>query len=324
MSETNKPNICAFKRECQQCVKVTLDDRPSMCEAIQCPTFLPCPECGNNRTLYEKDGKKACKQCLKLEPGEVKRLLAERNAQIASGQMTILSTGKSGPGTQPPPAISRTLSITAPGTPPEELSVAERFYYETRWTDFKGHYRNPAAYYICHLMILQEVHTNYLSQKQINARGELAADISRELSLSVEMMKKLNEQLPEREAEEVMDDEKSLAMIYDRYTNSKKRRGVAGVSRFFRTDTEFLAPNLTFPIDPAEIIERCGGKLVSHEDMLKRLSLSRLTVEGKTENEVLAFFGFRLHEEFAMGHDVQVPDEDDIEPEVEPTDGTPT
>lgn len=284
---------CIFKQVCRTCNKVDVIDRPSVCEAMECPDYIPCPKCGQNRTLHQlQDGSKVCKKCAETSKVGIKSQIKVAAEMQSSGIVAISS-----------PDATKVIkaTITPPGTPPPELSEAEKEYYNRRWEDYKGYYRNPSAYHVCHMLILIEIHINYLNTKLINSRGELQAETSRDIQVALNMKKLLNDQLPEKEAEDVMDDEKAIAMIYENYIKEKKLRTLGVVSRVFRKDTLALAPKMTFEINPNELLERCGFSVVEIERVLPKI---KEFASEKTPEEILEFFGFHLDEKYAMDYEV--------------------
>ena len=316
MSQDRQLNICGFKKVCIACTKVALDNRPSFCEALECEEYKPCPGCKMNRTLHEHNNQTLCKQCHATSEKLANKLLKEKTAAITAGQQTI-STGTNSEGTDAafgipsPTPKSRVVDMTPPGVPPPQLTDGERKYYEQRWLEFKGYYRNPAAYFVCHTMILEEIHLTYLNQKQIECRGEMQAAIANERSASLGMLSLLNKQLPEKESEDVADDEKSIGMIYQRYIELKGKRTLKGVSRVFTDEALALAPSMTFPIDPVDLLERCGYKIVDPKTILDHITFDDKIAGSKTQKEILEFFGFRLDEKFAMPYGDVVQDPED-------------
>lgn len=297
---------------CRNCKKTKIEDRPTVCSAIECEDFQPCPQCGLNRTLHDTVNRgRLCKVCVGITKAQVPKAIKELEGVIFSGEedqkASDASTGIN---------IRGIGKITTPGTPPPDLDDQEKEYYMNRWREYEGYYRNPSAYYNVHQLILLEIHSSYLNNKLISSRGELQSELSRELQVTVNLRKVVSDQLPEKEAEDVMDDEKSLAVIYEKYKEEKKLRSVGPVSRVFRRDTLALAPHLYFEINPKELLERCGFKVVDIEKILPRIQ--EFTAEQKkTPEQILEFFGFNLTEEFAMStkeRGVEL-SEDDFDPE---------
>lgn len=292
-------NVCQFKQVCIHCTKTQPDDRPHLCIAIQCEDYKVCPKCGMNRTLHEThDGQKLCKKCFggyaKLGTRSSKAEIKDREE---SGVAMIHTASDNIHGVE-----IRQITVTPPGIPPPELNQDEKDYYNKRWNEYKGYYRNPKAYFICHQMILEELNLNYLAAKILCSRGEAESAFVRERQHSINTLRLLNEQLPDKEAEDVQDDEKSLAMIYDAYCREKQKRSVNGVSRILSQEAIALAPRLEFPIDPSELLKRCGFKIEEVSDVLSRIENIPL---DKEPVDILEFFGFQIKEEYALPYEVQ-------------------
>lgn len=302
MSE--KKNPCTFKPVCRSCNKVEVGDRPQLCEAMACKDYQPCPGCGMNRTLHDSINKGTlCKICLKTSKIGIQTEIKETAEAISNG--ASVSTGNMGV------KVRGLHSLSIPGVAPDDLEDEEKEYYDKRWAEYHGYYRNPAAYYNCHQLILLEIHSSYLNRSLIGSRGELQKDLSRDLQVTIALRKMVQDQLPDKEAEDVMDDEKSLAMIYDTYRKEKGLRSLGPVSRVFRRDTVAIAPYLEFPLDPRVLLTNCGFKVVEVDKVVERIK--DIPLEGKTPEEVLKFFGFELDEKYAMPTNTQ--DLDDFDPE---------
>lgn len=284
-----KKGICDFKKVCNSCTKAEVSERPSMCILLQCPHYTRCSICGMNRKLNDAGLCLDCSGQSKVSqnaiPGKARR---EANAKVPS-----LLQEEDGVIT------SRPVTLTEPGTPPLELQVLEKSYYQKRWKEYKGYYRNPAAYFICHMMILEEINLTFMNSRMLETRGELQHQYASERQRSITVLKLLKEQLPEREMEEVMDDEKAIASIYEAYIQEKQVRYAGGVARLLSPEAIALAPALTFPLDPRELLTRCGFDIVNIEQALEKIDFQEIATE-KTPEEVLEFFGFYLREEYAM------------------------
>jgi len=304
----NNPNVCAFKKECRGCNKVALEDRPVMCAAIKCPIFEPCPNCHNNRTLHEVDGVKLCKKCFELSPNLLKKLMAQREAEISSGNLTMPPAGGAG--------SPRIITMSLPGIAPDGLEPYEKDYYNKRWEQYEGHYRNPSAYFTCHAIILEEIRANYLLRKRIDLRGEAEAENRVEYTSCMATLDVLTKRLPEKEAEDVMDDEKTLAVIYEKYSKETAKRRTAGVSRIFTNEAIVLDPALDFPVNPRAILERLGYKIASFTELLEKIVLDGDIKKKMGPKELLEFFGFRLDEEYALPFDHPGSDAEEVTAEL--------
>lgn len=299
MAEIKNP--CTHKRVCRDCNKVAVNERPLGCSAIKCEDYKPCPGCGLNKTLHVALNRgELCSNCVSAPVinKEVKSMVSKTE----DGKLNLDKANIPG----------LVHSITLPGVCPDALQEHEKEYYRERWDEYKGYYRNPAAFFNCHQLILMEIHSQYLNDQLMQARGELHQTLSRDLQVMTNLRKLVTDQLPDREAADVMDDEKSLSVIYDNYVKEKKTRSLGPVSRIFRRDTLALAPNLFFPIDPKLLLEQCGFKLIDIERVLPKI---KEFAGEKTPEEILEFFGFNLHEEFAIAGAVH--DIDDFDPEAD-------
>lgn len=270
-----------------------------MCMALKCEHYKPCPGCQQNRSLHPVNGKLLCKKCIGSNPDLLKNFYKSESGKVIPTD-TASRASNTADNTQTSAQNSRKFSVTPPGTPPIELSSSERTYYETRWNEYKGYYRDPAAYFACHMMILIEVNIQYLQGLMIVSRGESQGTYLKEVNYCLGMLKNLKNQLPEKESQEVMDDEKSMAYIYDSYTAEAKRSTVGGVARVFSSQALALAPNLIFPLDPRNLLLRCGFKEIQFSEILNRVSQAPIE---RTPEEVLRFFGFTIQEEYAMKHE---------------------
>lgn len=280
-------NPCRFKAVCHKCKKVDQEDRPNLCVALRCPEYLPCPDCGMNRTLHSSEtGRSLCKECWKKFPTELATMLAGKK----EGDQREVSTGNS---------QVKKVTITPPGTPPPEFTEDEKGYYRTRWQDYEGHFRNPVAVFNCHMLIIEEINLLHINSDILKNRGELQYERMKERDASVRVMESLTKLLPERESEEIMDDEKSLAMIYESYVQEKGLRQVGKISRLLTPEAIALAPVLPFPIDPKELLQRYGYTLAEAEEAAKGV----LDYTKLTSDQLLEFFGFRINEEYALPPD---------------------
>lgn len=296
-------NPCRFKKVCKNCLKVGVDERPHMCIAIKCADYIICPKCKRNKTIPE--GREFCYECLGIsKSAEIKRRVAE----LSNGNVSM-SSGVSG---------IRVVDgkITPPGTPPPGLNEDEILYYKSRWDDYKGYYRDPSAYFVCHLIILEEINITHLTDRLLATQLERQADIAKAHHTCVNTMKLLKDQLPDREAEEEMDDDKTIAAIYDDYCKEKKVRSIGGVSRLLSPEALALAPQLLFKIDPRTLLKRCGYKEIDIESVVE--FINEIPEESKPSPEaLLEFFGFKLKDEYALEYDSPLVDNINIEEEEE-------
>jgi hypothetical protein len=286
-------NICTFKKVCNSCTKADLADRPSMCILIKCPYYKLCSLCGNNRKLNDRGLCIDCSGESKVGQNAIPSQARKAAAKAVSTGETNITREENGV------LVAHSVSITEPGVPPPELQGREVTYYQKRWSEYKGYYRNPAAYFICHMMILEEINLAFMNSRMLETRGELQQQYASERQRSITVLKLLKEQLPEREMEEVMDDEKAIASIYETYLQEKQIRYMGGVARLLSPGAIALAPSLTFPLDPRELLTRCGFDIVDIEQALEKIDYQPIAKE-RTPEEVLEFLGFFLKEEYAM------------------------
>lgn len=295
-------NPCIFKKVCKKCLKVQVDERPVMCEALKCEYYTPCSKCSKNRKLTEI-GK--CNVCSGISPQDSARLrneaIKERKESIELGRVPIAG-------------VTINTKITSPGTPPQGLNSGQVEYYKSRWNDYKGYYRDPSAYFVCHLIILEEINISSLTDKMLETALERRADIGRSVTASISTMKMLKDQLPDREAEEEMDENKTIAAIYDAWLQEKKFRTKSGVSRILSPEAIALAPELTFKIDPHKLLERCGFKEIQIENAIDLIEQIPEDIQDSPES-ILEFFGFKLRDEYALEYDNPLVENINPEPE---------
>lgn len=284
-------NPCRFKVACRKCLKVQIAERPNMCAALKCPDFKPCPDCGKNKSLYPETGK--CYPCSGISKADASNL---QYHDIINRKNAVVS------GTAPVAGRQINNRITPPGTPPPGLSEDHVAYYKSRWEDYKGYYRDPSAYFVCHLIILEEINISSLTESLLGTQNERRDTIARALHTSITTMKTLKDQLPDREAEEEMDENKTIAAMYEEYVKNKKSRTINGVSRILSPEAIALAPELTFKIDPRQLLERCGFKEMDIEEAMSLLEKTPEDIQDSPVR-VLEFFGFRLKDEYAMEFD---------------------
>ena len=308
MSTAGTPNICGYKQDCLKCKKVQdLDLRPDLCISIRCKEYDPCPICKQNRTLHETTvGRKLCKVCIEKDPASKAAALEAKKAALSSGNPP------------PPPGMPvRKIGMSLPGTPPSGMEPQETEYYNERWKNFAGYYRNPAAYFTCHTLILEEINLNYLNSQQIEFRGQLSSELKSARSNALHNLKTLMDSLPEKEAEDVADDEKALSMIYESYSRQVKRR-LTGVSRVFTTEALALDPALDFPTNPRALLERAGFTLINMDALIARITIDKKIHESMTPEDFLKALGFRIEEEYAQPFDaamIETPEVSDAEAE---------
>lgn len=308
-------NICDFKKVCKECQFATLEERPGKCITLVCPDYKPCIMCGRNNYVNERQLCVKCQNNKARQKAEARRkeYLAqlEKTKQLVANQLEPELQRQ----IPQPEALSQTnahqqpelkYSITHPGTPPPEMNEEERKFYIERWEQYKGYYHNPAAEFAVHQIIQEEVYISRLTTMSYRMRGEKAEDNVKARETSYRMLSMLKSQLPEKEADELSDHDKSMSVIYDKYVEEKRKRYHGGVSRMLSPDAIALAPNLIHPINPRDILVRMGFGLTSLEDVIEKYEtisakeISELTPERV--EEILRFFGFRLKEQYAMDY----------------------
>ena len=134
---------------------------------------------------------------------------------------------------------------------------------------------------------------NFITEK----RGSDVSLLEKQRTRLIDNLKELRNQLPEKEANDMSDDEKSLAMIYERYCEEKKLMAVGKVSRMITPEALALAPVLTFPLNPQELLVRLGYRQVDAIQACE--SILQVDLPSSTK-KMLEFFGFFLEEKFAM------------------------
>ena len=218
MSKNRGP--CSYKQQCISCKLVPIESRPSLCESMQCEHFTPCVSCSDNKKLINN----TCSRCKRLHQQDRDRRDQLRVSDIEDEipEDSLDTEVDSKYDSIPIPEYKGTLAL--PGTPPESFSPAEKDYYLMMWSKYDNYYRNPTAYPIAHAIIIQQMELNRLIQQIHEASGEYVASLEQKKNKTIESLKKLHDQMPDREAEEISDDEKSIAMIYDSYIEAKKKR----------------------------------------------------------------------------------------------------
>jgi len=264
--------------------------------------------------LYEYDqGKMACKTCLGNRPDIIAKIVREKRQSIEAGKYPV-SSGNSGNG------AAREVTITSPGVPPPELSLEERDYYKQRWEDYKGHYRSPASFHVCHMIILEEICLNYLNKKMIETKGQLQFETYRERQQSAVMLKNWHELLPEKEAQDLMDDEKAINSMYQAYIEELGKTRCRGISRILSPAAIALAPILPFPLDLNLLLKKLGYNTIEIEEAISKIEIPP---ENMNALEMAEWFGFRPRQEYALPPDSPLLQESDLERDNEEQYGEP-
>lgn len=277
MSEpTENVNPCMHKKQCRRCRIVGLRDRPSGCITIVCPDYTPCEQCKMNRPLLN-DG--LCRDCSSPSQRVKDEKLHREDTETAD-------------------ISDKVVSITHPGTAPVELSPPEVAYYNKRWAEYRGYYRSPSSFQVCHQMVLEEINLNYINSQLLQARESLNKAMQNRQQASIRMLKDLRAQLPEKEAEDISDDEKSLAGIYERYIAETGLAALGKVSRILTMDACCLGQVLPHRLDIRSTLQACGFEVVTIEDALHRYNIE--ATEKLDIDELMKFLGFRLNEKYAL------------------------
>lgn len=302
------PNVCSFKKSCKNCkFQFTDSDRPKLCISMGCEIYTPCKKCQNNRNL---DDSGLCASCTRKADGVV--ILTDAEGQVleipeSSVKNFLLNEELKKPAAAPLdlPKIDleevsvqvREIKISMPGTPPSGYSEEEKEYYIAQWSEYEGFYRDPTAKVILHNIIILEIELNFTVSFITQKRGSDVGALEKQRSRLIDNLKELRNQLPEKEANDMSDDEKSIAMIYDRYCEEKKLITVGKVSRMISPEALALAPALTFPLNPQELLVRLGYRQIDAIQACEAILPMDLPSNPK---KMLEFFGFFLEEKFAM------------------------
>lgn len=319
------PNACTFKKVCKDCQITHLADRPKMCDDIRCDKYTPCTRCGNNKVLGE-DG--MCTSCTRTKGGTIQ--ITDAEGSIVEIPEQVVKNFRLKDDLDKPalaPQISQTvqleeaiikarkISVSMPGTPPSEYSDQEKDYYLSQWGEYEGYYRDPTAKVILHNIIILEIELNFVVSFIIQSRGSDVTALEQQRTRLIKNLEGLRNQLPDKEALDMSDDEKSLAMILERYCEVNKLRAVGKVSRVISPAALALAPALTFPINPAEILARLGYKQVDIIQACESIMPTDLLSDPK---KTLEWFGFFLEEKYAMPFTEVVNIDDEVEiPDIE-------
>jgi len=212
------------------------------------------------------------------------------NFQLTEGRSTNATGGATSGGVE--------IKITLPGVPPDHYTAAEKEYYQQHWEMYKGYYRDPTCYTIVHNLILLEVELNFVTGWLNQARQGFDKNNEFRRKAIIDSMDKLRGQLPQKEMQEMTDDEKSLAMIYERYCKEKKLRYVGGVSRMISPEAIALAPVMPFKMDLFGILKKMGYSPVEIQQAIPRFYETEEIPQDP--NKMLEWLGFFLKEQYAM------------------------
>lgn len=315
MAKDELRNPCTFKRRCIACKIVERDDRPTGCANMECEFYTPCSLCGMNVNIDPDIG-----HCDEPENCRYKKLSGEvEHLKTAAGRDVVeVSKSSSHPKMQEiEKSQARRLStvkkrkVTKPGEPPSGLTEEEKEYYLSRWEDYEGYYRDPAAYLICHAMILEEIRLDWVQEELFNLRGEANEAKEKEKQRIYENLNNLKRQLPEKDSQKLSDDEKAIGMIYDTYCKEIKKIRRGGVTRVLSPEAIALVPELPFQLNPERMLIQCGFELQEAQDAAKKVMTDK---EIKSSGlDTLTFLGFRLKEKYAMPFEGDMSDLDEDE-----------
>lgn len=313
-------NPCVFKRVCSECTKVSLENRPMMCQAIGCSDYVLCPECGLNKTLHPYMDKKICKKCIQAKPevrnasnSIVKEKVREQLKEISQNNYTKnfakqVSSGKSEEELQAEQvakilgqatgATAKT-SMQIPGIAPEGLPDDEKEYYTKRYQEYKEYYRNPSSFFLCHQIILVEMFINNINTRLIQARGEANFSLLQEQAQASKILSEYKKMLPDAESEQVSDHERAMGMIYESYCKEINARKVNGISRVLTSGAIALNPVLKFPMNLPATLKNMGFELKDVEEVEKEIA-GYEELPKMTKEQVAEFFGFRITKQYAI------------------------
>jgi hypothetical protein len=297
-------NICSYKAVCKKCNMVSLDNRPAICKELECEHLTVCLKCGKNKHIKDED-KTLCGSCsgrgadiefstnaegdtvaTPVTQSDIHEPISSGNNQTEGGNSELEQTGV-------------VIEITPPGVAPDSYSEAERKYYLEQYEQYSGYYRDPTAYFLCHQIIITEIELNWLTCYMIQTRGELTKELDSKKTRLISNLESLRKQLPEKEAFELSDDEKSMAMIHDSYMKEKEAREGLGVRRMFSDAAIALAPVLDFPMDLQYLLQSLGYDTVTALDVAQKHLDSGADLP-EDPHQVALFFGYELNSEYAL------------------------
>lgn len=309
-------NPCLYKNACKICSKVDIVDRPGLCQQLECEYYTPCSRCGLNVNKVDFSlghcGDNKC-EYMKIvredrDKGSDSDKDSDDNIGIDDDTISELLDIDGDYVDNDNIFDSREFGISLPGDPPEGLTQDEKVYFAQRWTEYEGYYRDPVAYVICHHMILEEINLSYVSSMILKTRGERASEFESRKSTIYTNLKKLKEQLPEKDSQKLSDDEKSLSFIYEKYCKENDLNRQGKHVRVLTQDAIALAPELIIKIDPYDLLINCGYSIDDAKSAADSVvKSSDVKMSGV---DLLTFLGYKLKEEFAMPTDSNMKLED--------------
>jgi len=294
-------NPCTFKKLCRNCNFCNEERRPTACIELHCEHYTPCRKCKRNLPLNfqelctfcdEKDKSpikvsKKVSTSIQREMDELEQSLESMEVRDGSNQ-AVASRAE---------LQNRKYEITAPGVAPNQYTESERTYYLSQWEQYKGFYRDPTAYSVLHNIILLEVELNWVNGYMLSQRGEIIKELEVKQQRLIQNLRVLRDQLPEKEAQDLSDDEKSIAMIYQRYCEEIKVRRVGKLSRMLSPEAYVLADNLHFKFNPMNLLMRMGYKPIPAAEAVDRYIDPKDIPQDP--QDFLQFMGCHLREKFA-------------------------
>lgn len=317
-------NPCVFKKVCSECTKVSLENRPFMCEAMGCPDFRLCPGCNLNKTLHPYLDKNLCKKCIQNQPA-VRKAADSRVKQEVREELSAISKGIHAKKFANEPSSGKTEEdqqadavaaflkgatgssaktvMQIPGIPPDILPQDEKDYYNKRYQEYKDYYRNPSSFFLCHQIILVEMFINNINDRLVRARGEANFSLLQEQAQAAKILTDYKKMLPDAESEQMSDHERAMGMIHEAYIREKGLRApINGVSRVLTSAAVALNPVLKFPLNLPAVLKNLGFNLIEIEELTEQIG-EHYELTGRTKEEIAEFFGFRIRKEYAIDED---------------------
>lgn len=307
---------------------VEFDDRPKSCIALNCEDYTPCKKCGRNLNLRE-DGKcKYCSNILGADPEDLKPIpvISAEDSETANSfdipgfDPAVLAAFSNQANTEQEPEVEdyrQSSEITQPGTPLSSYNESEKNYYNFQWKQYSGYYRDPTAYAMVHQLILLEIElfwvNNAISNVPKNKDNQEAITKQYEdrRTRILANLATLRKQLPEKESQELSDDEKSLGMIYESYLRELGKEQIGSLRRVLTPEAIVLAEVLPFKVDVKSLLRRSGFLPVEIETAMEHIKDT-----PKDFHDYALFFGFPLDEKYSMPIDENImstPDADESE-----------
>lgn len=298
----NNTNPCSYKKACKLCKMVAEENRPSMCQAMQCEHYTPCKKCHQNRSVGDNEICVYCdRRIIHKEQRDVdlrESLQMDREDKIAQGlrgdSEESLDEVEAGTKVQPVKRKRRS-DITPPGEPPAALSEEAQEYYRKQWAEYYGYFSDPTAMTLVHHLILEEIRLNRVSNILMVSSSADKEPYEKEKQRCLDNIKNIRTQLPQRDAKEISDYEDFMSKVADRYAEEKGSMDHGPVSRIFEPEAFVLANNLHYRMDPREILEKAGYQPIDIEE-----AIARLEMIPEDPLELLEFLGYPVRERYAL------------------------